>query len=278
MREGVKTAAKDAAFPLPLIADFAPSDDLPVRLREAKQLFGDGHAVGIVDEKTSSRSRGDLDENDMKVLKFLRGNILSHATGSSSCHTTATGGPERDRGHVRFIPKSSGKPILEFESTYEMVTALRDAITGTSACRLVLKAVLIQCRLTGHDEAHKAGNIHRDLSRGNVMIMKKPDELSDGFIHEPDYGLSWVHFLKAANLPPDIALWVQYTVNEYLNLIVQHKRDWDEKVNDSDTDDTDDELGDLHGGEGALDALRDADGERGEGVVDVLSQCQVLHI
>ena len=75
------------------------------------------------------------------------------------------------------------------------------------------------------------------------MIMKKPDELSDGFIHEPDYGLSWVHFLKAANLPPDIALWVQYTVNEYLNLIVQHKRDWDEKVNDSDTDDTDDELG-----------------------------------
>jgi hypothetical protein len=34
--------------------------------------------------------------------------------------------------------------------------------------------------------------------------------------------------------------------------------------------DADEELTDLHGGEGALDAGRDADGEGGEGVVDVL--------
>ena len=233
MREAVDAAAEDAALSLSHIADFVHGDDLG--MRETKQLIRDGHATSIVDGKSFSGSVDDLDEDGINMFRFPAANVFGHRTVSASCRTTA--GPEHDRGHVRIVISTVGKPITDFDSTYEMVTALRDAIMGTSIGFLVHSAMLIwQCSV-GHEGAYKAGIIHRDVSRGNVMILKKPDGTTGGFIHDFDYASSWMRFLKALNLPPDVIDWVKYATDEYAKIIAQKTKSMKQKRDDSDSDD-----------------------------------------
>ncbi|KAI0826491.1 hypothetical protein BC628DRAFT_1419009 [Trametes gibbosa] len=63
-----------------------------------------------------------------------------------------------------------GHPLTEFESTRELVTAIRNAIRG-------------------HQQAwEEARVLHRDISLGNILIKDEPDDASDvGFIHDFDY-------------------------------------------------------------------------------------------
>ncbi|EPT00564.1 hypothetical protein FOMPIDRAFT_1049601 [Fomitopsis schrenkii] len=213
-----EAVAEDVALSLTHIADFAHGDDLG--LRETKKLFRDGHAVSILDGKPFAGSVDDLDEDEINKFRFPAASVFGHRTVSASCRTTA--GPEYDRGHVRLVLKSVGKPITDFDSTYEMVTALRDAIMG-------------------HEEAYKAGMIHRDVSRGNVMIVKKPDGSTGGFLHDFDYASSWMRFLKAADLSPELADWVQYAADEYLKLIQKKKGGATVPVQASDSHDSGDE-------------------------------------
>ncbi|KAI0724831.1 hypothetical protein C8Q72DRAFT_937151 [Fomitopsis betulina] len=218
MQEAVSVAAEDAALSLSHIAQFEHGDDLG--LRETKKLFQDGHATSTVTQAPfSGESVDDLDEDEMNKFRFPAAEVFGHRTVSASCRKT--GGPQLDRGHIRLVLTSVGKPITDFDSTYEMVTALRDAIIG-------------------HEQAYKAGMIHRDVSGGNVMIMKKKDGSPGGFIHDFDFSSSWSRFLKAADITPDIAYWVEYAKNEYLASLIKRSEGMDADSDDDGDDDDDD--------------------------------------
>lgn len=230
MQEAVSVAAEDAALSLSHIAQFEHGDDLG--LRETKKLFQDGHATSTVTQAPfSGESVDDLDEDEMNKFRFPAAEVFGHRTVSASCRKT--GGPQLDRGHIRLVLTSVGKPITDFDSTYEMVTALRDAIIGTSVGVPVLSMLLTPHCPAGHEQAYKAGMIHRDVSGGNVMIMKKKDGSPGGFIHDFDFSSSWSRFLKAADKTPDIAYWVEYAKNEYLKSLM------DDDDSDDDPEDAD---------------------------------------
>ncbi|OJT03599.1 hypothetical protein TRAPUB_5775 [Trametes pubescens] len=79
----------------------------------------------------------------------------------------------RERSHMRIIIDDVGRPLTEFDSTLELVCAVRDAIRG-------------------HQLAwQKAGVMHRDVSVGNILITDQvrldSDKKSIGFLHDYDY-------------------------------------------------------------------------------------------
>ncbi|CCM06122.1 uncharacterized protein FIBRA_08371 [Fibroporia radiculosa] len=97
-----------------------------------------------------------------------------------------------ERSHTRLVMKTVGRPISEFESTREMVEALRDAIEG-------------------HGIAYKAGVLHKDVSEGNVLIAE--DAPFKGFIGDFDYSFSWKRFLRERGWKDTVESWQHYTKN-----------------------------------------------------------------
>ncbi|KAJ3001105.1 hypothetical protein NUW54_g6644 [Trametes sanguinea] len=77
-----------------------------------------------------------------------------------------------ERSHMRIVINEIGRPLTEFKSTRELVTALRDAVIG-------------------HQQAWlRAGILHRDVSVGNILIVDEPGEEAPsicGFLHDFDY-------------------------------------------------------------------------------------------
>ncbi|OSC96945.1 hypothetical protein PYCCODRAFT_1462170 [Trametes coccinea BRFM310] len=77
-----------------------------------------------------------------------------------------------ERSHMRIVIDEVGRPLTEFKSTRELVTALRDAVKG-------------------HQQAWiRAGILHRDVSVGNILIIDEPSEDVPnlcGFLHDFDY-------------------------------------------------------------------------------------------
>ncbi|KAL1949934.1 hypothetical protein VTO73DRAFT_8815 [Trametes versicolor] len=77
----------------------------------------------------------------------------------------------RERSHMRIIIDDVGRPLTDFDSTSELVRAIRDAIRG-------------------HQLAwQKASVLHRDISVGNILITDEIEEKRkfDGFLHDYDY-------------------------------------------------------------------------------------------
>lgn len=75
----------------------------------------------------------------------------------------------------RMSLETCGRPLLEFKSALELLTAIRDAMR----CRSLSVALLFRAEdlcfslSQGHDEAYfKAQILHRDISVGNIMIDK----------------------------------------------------------------------------------------------------------
>ncbi|KAI0667823.1 hypothetical protein C8Q78DRAFT_289572 [Trametes maxima] len=77
----------------------------------------------------------------------------------------------RERSHMRIVIDDVGRPLTEFKSTHELVTAVRDAILGH---RLLWE---------------KAEILHRDVSVGNILIKdeKTTEDKFSGFLHDYDY-------------------------------------------------------------------------------------------
>jgi serine/threonine protein kinase len=69
--------------------------------------------------------------------------------------------------HYRLALDVIGRNLVTFESPYEMVTAVRDAIVGEFSCscgEMTLIGVLALM------DAYRAGILHRDFSPGNIII------------------------------------------------------------------------------------------------------------
>ncbi|KAI0648836.1 hypothetical protein C8Q79DRAFT_1007418 [Trametes meyenii] len=84
----------------------------------------------------------------------------------------------RERSHMRIVIDDVGRPLTEFKSTHELVTAVRDAIVGKFG---------VSC---GHRLLwEKAEILHRDVSVGNILIKdeKKMEDKFSGFLHDYDY-------------------------------------------------------------------------------------------
>ncbi|EPT01867.1 hypothetical protein FOMPIDRAFT_1161088 [Fomitopsis schrenkii] len=95
-----------------------------------------------------------------------------------------------ERDHVRLVSQTVGTPISQFQSTGEMVQALRDAVYG-------------------HMLAFEAGIMHRDISEGNVMIAN-----GRGFLHDFDYGFNWKLFLRFLDYEDTEESWEEFVRTE----------------------------------------------------------------
>ncbi|KAH9836362.1 uncharacterized protein C8Q71DRAFT_907950 [Rhodofomes roseus] len=212
MQEAMDKAEEGVALTLSGIAEFECGDDLG--FREAWELDAEAEETSNSDnEKASSESTTRVETEFPSRLRVPCSRVLGHRTVTAGCRKA--GDQKNERAQQRLVLKTIGTPITDFMSTYEMVSAVRDAIEG-------------------HRQAYLAGVIHRDISQGNVMIVRNADGTTRGFIHDLDYASSWKHFLssRSKDKPATLSEWEKYAREEY-------GRDWRNKVpvwDDSDED------------------------------------------
>ncbi|TFY59416.1 hypothetical protein EVJ58_g5790 [Rhodofomes roseus] len=196
MQEVVEKAEEGAALSLRGIAEFEYGDDLG--LREARDLDDlarledpdasyDGADAGVQSEEPN-------DPDTFPRLRLPYQRVFGHRTVTARCRDAVH--EDHERGHMRLVLKSIGTPITEFESTYELIRAMCDAIEG-------------------HRQAYVAGIVHRDISKGNVMIARRDGDPSTGFVHDFDYASSWKRFLASEGKPVDLESWIQYARDQY---------------------------------------------------------------
>ncbi|KAH9915722.1 uncharacterized protein B0H18DRAFT_89201 [Fomitopsis serialis] len=115
-----------------------------------------------------------------EILSLQRGEPggrdVGHLTVTARHSVKGTAHAHNERSHVRLVLGTVGIPLSRFNSTKELVEALRDAIIG-------------------HRAAYEAGIMHRDVSEGNVMISRNPNDTFKGYIQDFDYGLNWKKLL-----------------------------------------------------------------------------------
>ncbi|KAH9922497.1 uncharacterized protein B0H18DRAFT_1120886 [Fomitopsis serialis] len=188
-QEAADEAEESTALSFANIAEFEYGDDLG--LREARKLAGE-------DKDTVAPSTADECFEDFPELDVPYWHVVGHRTVTARCRD---GDIEyNERSQTRLVSKTIGVPITDFESTYELATALRDAIEG-------------------HRQAYVAGVVHRDISNGNVMIARRPDGSIIGFIHDFDYAFSWKRFLRGSGRPVNMKQWDKYVRDEYKDVM-----------------------------------------------------------
>ncbi|KZT67884.1 hypothetical protein DAEQUDRAFT_375900 [Daedalea quercina L-15889] len=203
MREAMEEAAEGVPPSLTGIAEFEYGDDLGLReARRLEEMAGpepkstDGENV-LLNSMSDEPNDPDAYPRQLRVPYWR---VLGHRTVTARCRFTEEDAKSdihehNERGQMRLVLKTIGTPITEFSETYELVTALRDAIEG-------------------HRQAYVAGVIHRDVSKGNVMIARRSDGSSTGFIHDFDYASSWKRFLDSEGIPATLERWVQHARSE----------------------------------------------------------------
>ncbi|KAH9836363.1 uncharacterized protein C8Q71DRAFT_79812, partial [Rhodofomes roseus] len=197
--EAAEAAAEDVASALINIAEFEYGQDLG--LREAQSLVPPQERARSSASGTQGASAGPAAEKyfeDIPPLTVPYRRVLGQRTVTARCRDVEH--EYNERSHTRLVMKTIGVPITQFESTYELVTALRDAILG-------------------HLQAYLAGIIHRDISQGNVMIARRPDGTIIGFIHDFDYAFSWRRFLERERKTASIEEWEKYAREGYKRAI-----------------------------------------------------------
>jgi hypothetical protein len=102
--------------------------------------------------------------HDVPSLPQQRTQTMKFTSASWACHI----GHLTPHIHYRLALNLVGKPLTQFESSCEVVQAVRDALIGTCFGTHITRHIYIS---TAHDDAcNKAGVLHRDLSVGNVVI------------------------------------------------------------------------------------------------------------
>ncbi|PCH39280.1 hypothetical protein WOLCODRAFT_167872 [Wolfiporia cocos MD-104 SS10] len=105
---------------------------------------------------------------DMLYGEDLGETFSVHVTVSATV-SDPTNGPRNERSHMRIVLDIVGEPLTKVTSTKQLVQAIRDAIIG-------------------HLLAYLSGVLHRDVSIGNVMLVRNRVAEFLGFICDLDYG------------------------------------------------------------------------------------------
>ncbi|KZT69928.1 hypothetical protein DAEQUDRAFT_689871 [Daedalea quercina L-15889] len=189
IQEAAQEAEESAALNPLRIAEIEYGDDLGMRETLALQRGAQGTATTEGGDESGDHSvnpSSALEDcfRDFPALQVPYSRVLGHRTVTASCRDR---NEHNERGQMRLVMKTVGTPITDFQSTYEMVTVLRDAIEG-------------------HRQAYLAGIVHRDISQGNVMILRTKDGVV-GFIHDFDYAFSWKWFLRSQGKPETLKSW-----------------------------------------------------------------------
>ncbi|KAE9385819.1 hypothetical protein BT96DRAFT_840232, partial [Gymnopus androsaceus JB14] len=127
------------------VVGYHPEGEVYARLHKDKV----GNIPGIIAE-------GDVDSN-------------GEAGGSHSCGFFDSGwsvpndSTIREHKHYRIVLNVVGEPISEFRSTWELTKCILDAVKA-------------------HRDAVKAGVEHRDISPGNIIIVRSNDETAAGYL------------------------------------------------------------------------------------------------
>ncbi|PCH37620.1 hypothetical protein WOLCODRAFT_159556, partial [Wolfiporia cocos MD-104 SS10] len=107
------------------------------------------------------------------LAKMLYGEDLGE---TSNFHVTISAtakyfknGPRNERSHMRIVLDIVREPLSKFTSTKQLIRVIRDAIIG-------------------HLLAYLSSVLHRDVSFGNVMLVRKGAVEFCGFIDDLDYG------------------------------------------------------------------------------------------
>ncbi|TFY58765.1 hypothetical protein EVJ58_g6212 [Rhodofomes roseus] len=165
-------------------------------LRQAtggEPLFGvatyiHGEDLGERDEEERNREAGAKQRSRSRVPRDMK---MGHRT-IAGVHSAPKKARLNERSHTRIVLETVGTPLAEFESTRELVLALRDAVEG-------------------HRQAYEAGLVHRDISEGNVMIAPKGARFR-GYIQDFDFSFCWKWFLQKRKEKVDLATWEEYCV------------------------------------------------------------------
>ncbi|KAH9915732.1 uncharacterized protein B0H18DRAFT_1124684 [Fomitopsis serialis] len=186
------------------------------------------------------------------------GHLTVTARHSAKNTTQGTVHAYNERSHVRLVLGTVGIPLSRFNSTHELVEALRDAILG-------------------HRAAYEAGVMHRDISEGNVMISRNPNDTFKGYIQDFDYGLNWAKLLEFLKHDTKLEDWDAFVQSESAKLKearreallaalrTQPEPDWyadedeDEYADSHASAAPDEEVGDDHSGDEYDDTDHDGD-------------------
>ncbi|TFY57945.1 hypothetical protein EVJ58_g6715 [Rhodofomes roseus] len=168
-------------------------------LAEARALGDAQHTFGIA-RFMFGEDLGRRDEGQWRLTEKAKASGTPLPEDMKAGHRTISGVHNcptkvrlNERSQTRMVLKTIGTPLTEFESTKEVVTALRDAVEG-------------------HRQAYEDGLIHRDISEGNVMIARL-GEVFAGFIQDFDFSFSWRRFLETRHYESiDLATWEKYCV------------------------------------------------------------------
>ncbi|EPS93231.1 hypothetical protein FOMPIDRAFT_89013 [Fomitopsis schrenkii] len=115
---------------------------------------------------------------------------LGHLT-ISGYHNDTVKRHFNEHSQMRISLHTVGTPLMDFQSTRELIVAFRDTIEG-------------------HRQAYELGGvIHRDISEGNVM-MARHNAVFRGFIQDFDYSFSWRRFLRKRGMEVCLAAWEKY--------------------------------------------------------------------
>lgn len=80
----------------------------------------------------------------------------------------------KHRIYSRILMSSIGEPLWAAHSVWEFLEALHDAILGEFTCTFVVGGWLRQCICAGYWRLVNLGILHRDISDGNVMLLRGP--------------------------------------------------------------------------------------------------------
>ncbi|KAI0730061.1 hypothetical protein C8Q72DRAFT_776846 [Fomitopsis betulina] len=158
----------------------------------AYMTYGDDLGARVVAD-SAARRNGDGQRSQLSPPLY----DFYHRTNSSQRLQGAKADDPgyNERSHMRLVFETVGRPLSQFQSTKELIKALRDAIHG-------------------HRQAYLAGIIHRDISENNVMLSDDMMSFFFGFLLDLDYGFNWKEVLERAGWEVSEASWKRY-VEEY---------------------------------------------------------------
>lgn len=120
-------------------------------------------------------------------------------------------GPESERGQIRLVVRTMGKPTTACKSTYEVVS-WRVAGVCDSLSSLNQLSILA----TAHRRAYGARIAHRDVRNGHVLSARHADEPVRGYLQDFDRAMNWKRFLvDVKQSDPTLEAWGAYALEEY---------------------------------------------------------------